>query len=175
MTAAMRSAALVFLACAAIVHAESAAGVKWTPPAGWVAQGPRPMRAATYAIPPEFGEKTGGECGVYFFGGGQGGSVDDNIARWKGQFSDRSGKPATARVATRTVHGLAMTTIDVSGEYSGLGGPLSDGASKVAGYRLLGAIVAAPGGNIFVKCTGPLKTMSINQPKFEQLLSSFQK
>ena len=27
---------------------------------------------------------------------------------------------------------------------------------------------------IFIKCTGPLKTMSVNQPKFEQLLSSFQ-
>jgi len=26
-----------------------------------------------------------------------------------------------------------------------------------------------------VKCTGPLKTMSVNQPKFEQLLSSFHK
>ena len=52
--------------------------------------------------------------------------------------------------------------------------PLSDGASKVAGYRLLGAIVTAPGGNIFVKCTGPLKTIGANQPKIEQLLSSFQ-
>jgi hypothetical protein len=57
-----------------------------------------------------------------------------------------------------------MTTIDVTGEYSG-----------AAGSRLLGAVVAAPGGNIFVKCTGPLKTMSVNQPKFEQLLSSFRR
>jgi len=161
------------LACAIGVRAESAAGVKWTPPAGWTAQGPRPMRAATYVIQPEFGEKSGGECGVYFFGAGQGGSVEDNLARWKGQFTER-GAPASAKVAKRTVHGLPATTIDVSGEYSGLGGPLSDGANKVAGYRLLGAIVSAPGGNIFVKCTGPLKTMSVNLPKFEQLLSSFQ-
>lgn len=164
----------VMLACAIGVRGESAAGVRWTPPADWTAQGPRPMRAATYVIQPEFGEKNAGECGVYFFGAGQGGSIDDNIARWKGQFTER-GAPVPAKVAKRTVHGLSATTVDVSGEYSGLGGPLSDGASKVAGYRLLGAIVSAPGGNIFVKCTGPLKTMSVNLPKFEQLLSSFQR
>ena len=176
-TSAVRSCALLFVCVvsAGTLGADSAAGVKWTPPAGWVAQGPRPMRAATYSIPPEFGEKSSGECGVYFFGVGQGGSVDDNIARWKGQFTDRGGAPAAAKVAKRTVHGLPVTTVDVSGEYSGLGGPLSEGSSKVSGYRLLGAIVAAPGGNIFVKCTGPMKTMSVNQPKFEELLLSFQK
>ncbi len=167
-------ALIVVSMSAAVALAESAAGVSWTRPAGWTAEGQRPMRAATYSIPPEFGEKSGAECGIYFFGTGQGGSVDDNITRWKSQFTNH-GAPAPAKVAKRTVHGIAMTTIDVSGEYSGLGGPLSDGTSRVAGYRLLGAIVSAPGGNIFVKCTGPLKTMSVNEPKFEQLLASFQK
>jgi hypothetical protein len=165
--------ALAVVAATAGVLAESAAGVTWTAPAGWTLQAARPMRAATYAIAPEFGEKNGAECGVYFFGAGQGGSVDDNLARWKGQFTER-GAPAAAKVAKRTVHGLAMTTIDVSGEYSGLGGPLSEGSSSVPGYRLLGAIVSAPGGNVFIKCTGPLTTMGVNQPKFDQLLSSFQ-
>lgn len=169
---AMIAAFAVTLGVAGLL-AETAAGVAWTAPAGWTRQAPRPMREATYALAPEFGEKNAGECGVYFFGAGQGGSVDDNLARWKGQFTVTGGGPAPAKVAKRTVHGLAMTTIDVTGDYSGLGGPLSDGA-KVGGYRLLGAIVSAPGGNIFIKCTGPLKTMSVNQPKFEQLLSSFQ-
>jgi hypothetical protein len=168
------AAALAVLLGTALALAESAAGVAWTAPAGWVRQAPRPMREATYALAPEFGEKSGGECGVYFFGAGQGGSVEDNIARWKSQFTVTGGGSAPAKVATRTVHGIAMRTIDVSGDYSGLGGPVSDGASKVGGYRLLGAIVSAPGGNVFIKCTGPLKTMGVNQPKFEQLLASFQ-
>jgi len=167
-------ALLSVAACSTIVIAESAARVTWTAPPGWAPQPQRPMRAATYLIQPEFGEKTGAECGVYFFGAGQGGSVDDNIARWKEQFTVAAGAPAPAKVAKRTVRGLAMTTIDVSGEYSGLGGPLADGTRRVAGYRLLGAIVSAPGGNIFIKCTGLLKTMGVNQPKFEQLLASFQ-
>jgi hypothetical protein len=42
-------------------------------------------------------------------------------------------------------------------------------------YRLLGAIVEGPGGNVFLKFTGPMKTIAANQAKFEQLLTSFQK
>jgi hypothetical protein len=47
-------------------------------------------------------------------------------------------------------------------------------SSTVPGYRLLGAIIAASGGNIFVKLTGPAKTVAANQQKFEQMLASFQ-
>ena len=156
------------------VRAESAAGVKWTAPAGWTSQAPRPMRAATYAIGPASGDKAGAECAVYFFGPGQGGSVDANVTRWKSQFTGPRGAPAAANVATRTVRGLAMTTIDVSGDYSGMAGPTASVPQTVTGYRLLGAIVEGPRGNVFVKFTGPAKTIAANQPKFEQLLASFQ-
>jgi hypothetical protein len=132
------------------------------------------MRAATYAIAPAAGDKTGAECAVYFFGRGQGGTVDANVARWKSQFTGPRGAPAAANVATRTVRGLAMTTLDVSGDYSGIGGPTANVAQTVTGYRLLGAIVEGPGGNVFIKFTGPMKTMAANQQKFEQLLASFQ-
>ncbi len=73
------------------------------------------------------------------------------------------------------VHGLAITTIDISGEYSGMGGPMAAAPTSNPGYRLLGAIVEGPGGNIFVKLTGPAKTIAANQQKFEQLLNSFEK
>ena len=131
------------------------------------------MRAATYAVAAAPGDTAGAECVVYFFGAGQGGSVEANIERWKGQFTS-AGKPASAVVSRRTVHGVAMTTIDVAGEYSGLGGPMA--ASKpVPGYRLLGAIVEGPGGNIFIKFAGPTKTVAANTAKYNLLLSSFSK
>jgi len=123
------------------------------------------MRAATYTVPPD------GECAVNFFGAGQGGSVDANIERWKGQFHQPGGKPADAQVRKRTIHGLPVTTIDISGEYSGMGGPMAPG-KPVAGYRLLGAIVEGPAGTVFIKFTGPAKTVAANQQKFEQLLGS---
>lgn len=132
------------------------------------------MRAATYTIAPASGDNASAECGVYFFGPGQGGTIEANLDRWKGQFKGADGKVAPAQVAKRTVHGLTVTTIDAAGEYSGMGGPMAASSAPVPGYRLLGAIVAGPGGNVFVKFTGPAKTIAANQQKFEQLLSSFQ-
>ena len=132
------------------------------------------MRAATYPVPPVPGDREGAECVVYFFGPGQGGGVEANINRWEGQFKARDGKPAPAKVNKIDIHGLPVTTIDVSGTYSGMGGPTGT-APVVSDYRLLGAIIEGPGGNVFIKFTGPAKTMAANQPKFQQLLNSFEK
>jgi hypothetical protein len=133
------------------------------------------MRAATYPVAPAPGDREGAECAVYFFGLGQGGSIQANLDRWEGQFKAPGGKPAPAKVTKITVHGLPVTTIDVSGEYSGMAGPTAATAVLVSGYRLLGAIVESPGGNVFIKFTGPAKTMAANQAKFQQLLDSFEK
>jgi hypothetical protein len=153
--------------------AESAAGLRWKAPAGWTTAPAQPMRAATYTVTAAAGDKAGGECGVYFFGAGQGGSVEANLDRWKGQFQPADGKPAAAQTAKRTSNGLTITTIDVSGLYSGLAGPIARGRA-VPGYRLLGAIIEGRSGNIFVKFTGPANTIAANAQKFQQLLASFQ-
>ena len=56
-----------------------------------------------------------------------------------------------------------------------MGGPMKGEKTVKPGYRLLGAIVEGPGGNVFLKFTGPAKTIAANQQKFEQLLASFDK
>ena len=166
---------LAFLGVGAVaLLAESAAGLRWTAPAGWTNEGTRPMRAATYRIAAAPGDRANAECGVYFFGAGQGGTIDANLERWKSQFKGPDGKVAPAQIAKRTIHGLAIVTIDTSGEYSAMGGPMATSAPAVPGYRLLGAIVTGPGGNLFLKLTGPAKTVAANQQKFEQILTSFQ-
>ena len=139
------------------------AGLQWSAPAGWKTGETKPMRAATYLV-------DDAECVVYFFGQGQGGGVQANIERWKGQFSQPDGKPVTAKTGTRTIHGLPVTTVEVAGNYGGMGG-----AAAKPGYRMLGAIIENPGGNLFLKFTGPAKTIAANQAKFEQLLNSFHK
>jgi hypothetical protein len=47
--------------------------------------------------------------------------------------------------------------------------------TQMKGYRLLGAIVEGPGGNVFLKFTGPDKLIAANKQKFYQLVQSFQK
>jgi len=164
-----RTLALVFLS-AVCVLADSGGGVHWTMPAGWKAEAQRPMRLATYTVAP------GGECGVYYFGKGQGGGVEANIDRWIGQFLQSDGKPskAAAKIEKRTVHSLPVTTLDVSGAYTGMAGPTAQPGPAVPGYRMLGAIVEAPEGSIFIKFTGPAKTIAANHAAFQKMLASME-
>jgi len=149
--------------------ADSGAGIQWTAPSNWKAEAQRPMRLATYTIPPAAGDSEPGECGVYYFGQGQGGSVEANITRWIGQFQFKE----PAKRDQRTVHGLKVTTVDISGAYSGMGGPMAKGdAAPKPNYRLLGAIAEGPQGSIFFKFTGPAKTVAQNQAAFDKLLAS---
>ncbi len=85
------------------------------------------------------------------------------------------GRPTEAKIAKRTIHGLAVATIDASGDYTGMGGPMTPSKSVQSNYRLLGAIIEGPGRNVFIKFTGPAKTMAARQGDFEQLLNSFDK
>ena len=160
---------------AAGLSADTVAGLKWTAPAGWKSSGTTSMRAATYALPPAAGDEEGAECVVYFFGAGQGGTVQANIDRWKGQFSAPGGKAAEAKVGKRSVHGLPVTTIESAGDYSGMGGPQVQNPSVKHRYRLLGAIIEGPGGNVFLKFAGPEKTVVAQQQHFEELLGSFER
>lgn len=166
---------LTILLFVSILHAESAAGLHWTPPAGWKSTGTTDMRAATYPVAAAAGDTEGAECVVFFFGKGQGGTVEANMERWKNQFAGPDGKPPAAKVSKRTVNGLPVTLIDATGAYSGMGGPMVKQGAVKQGYRLLGAVVEGPGGNIFLKFTGPGKTVAANQGKFDQMLASFSK
>ena len=158
-----------------VLLAQPAGGLTWKMPAAWKAEPSRPMRAATYTVTPAPGDKGAAECGIFFFGAGQGGSVEDNIERWRSQILGPDGRPATARIDKRGARGMNITMVDSSGAYTGMAGPMSASSRGVPGYRLLGAVVQGPAGNnIFVKFTGPAKTIAANQQKFEELLSSFQ-
>ena len=134
------------------------------------------MRAATYVVPAAAGDSESGECVAYYFGPGQGGSVEANIQRWTGQFQDASGQPVkNADVKHKTVHGLPVTTIDASGTYTGMGGPMMKSKTAKPGYRLLGAIVEGPEGSVFFKFTGPAKTVAANQKAFHEMVASVAK
>lgn len=154
--------------------ADSGAGIHWTVPSSWKSEGERPMRLATYQVSAAAGGQEGGECAVYYFGQGQGGSVAANLDRWIGQFQQANGKPSkdAAKVDKRTIQGLQVTTVDVSGTYTGMGGPRAPAGPPKQSYRLLGAIVEGPQGSVFFKFTGPAKTVGENQSTFQKMLST---
>ena len=158
-------------------YSESASGLSWTAPGTWESQGARPMRAATYVVPPSGGDKEPGECAVYFFGGGQGGSVGANIKRWLGQFQTPDGGPVdkTAQIEDKTISGIKVTTVDVSGTYLFKPAPMSPRAIPKPGYRMLAAIAQGADGPVFFKLTAPEKTAHAAQADFEKMLESLRK
>lgn len=172
-----RVAAVLALSVTSIAPLESApelpaavAGIRWTVPARWTEGRGSSMRVATYAVPGAKGAEAG-ECAVFFFGPGQGGSVDENVARWIRQFE---GSPTPERKESN-VSGLRVTRVRVDGTYLAPGGPAMQSTGKKAGYRLLGAIVEAPEGHVFFKLTGPIATLTAAGAEFDALVASIRK
>ena len=97
------------------------------------------MRAATYAVPAAASDKDNAECVVYFF------RVPTRAAggsRAKPRALEepvpQGGRPAPAQIQKTAIHGISVTTIDTSGAYTGMGGPMNpdpDGAAWVSNAR----------------------------------------
>jgi hypothetical protein len=150
-----------------------AGGVAWTVPAGWEAGPEHQMRIATYRIHAIAGDPEDAECAVYFFGTGQGGTVEANLDRWKGQFTGPDGQsPVPAEINKRVINGLKVSTLAVSGTYGGAGGMMGQAPSPKPHYRMQAAIIEAPQGLVFFKLAGPLNTVAAAENDFNALLGS---
>lgn len=150
---------------------DGAKAIEWTAPSGWKSGPEKPMRAATYLIPATGGDSDGAECAIFL---NIGGGVQANIDRWIGQFSQPDGSQSASKAKQRkeTINGYQVTLVELNGTFNsggmGMGGP----TTPKTGYRLLGAIVEAPGGEVFFKMTGPEKTMNSSAKDFQALLKS---
>lgn len=142
------------------------AGVTWNvqEPLTW-RRPTRPMRNAEYVVTGDGGEAV---MTVFHFPG-MGGAVRDNINRWAGQFTDDSGAAVREPdIQEKTVHGLAVTTVDVRGTFSGGMG----GGGPQPNSRMLAAIVVGPSGPIFFKLVGPESIVEDAKSAFDGLIDS---
>jgi hypothetical protein len=147
--------------------APSACGITWKVPKGWTTlPNVSSMRIATYRTASAPGDPEGAEVAVFYFGQGQGGSVESNVSRWAAQFEPVS-KPAPKKTM---VGGIPVTTVTAEGTYSsGMpGGP----TTPKTGWALYGAIAEGPRGAVFFKLTGPRKTVAKVSPELDELLKT---
>ncbi len=149
-----------------------AAGIAWTVPTGWELGPEHQMRVATYRIHAIAGDPEDAECAVYFFGTGQGGTVDANLKRWAHQFTGPDGQSPPAKIARQVIAGLKVSTLAVSGTYGGAGGMMGQESAPKPNYRMRAAIIEAPQGLVFFKLTGPLNTVAAAENDFNFLLGS---
>src|SRR5262245_34824903 len=151
-----------------------AAGLRFLVPADWArVPAPSDMRAAQFRVPHSNSDAEDAELVLFFFGKGQGGSAEQNVERWTGQFTQPDGKSSkdAAVVTIRTVNGLKQTSVDVGGTYkpAPMGGA---GGAEKPGWRLLAAVVEGDGGPWFWRLTGPDATVAAAKPHFDALLAS---
>ena len=145
--------------------------ITWVDPPAFKRVPPsNPMRKASFVVPRAAGDSEDGELTVFYFGPGQGGSIDANVDRWVKQFGEV--KPDDVKRADREANGLHEHTVELaSGTFSG-GMSMGGAAKPKDNYGLIGGIVETPSGPYFFKMTGPSKTIKQAKPDFYKLLDS---
>jgi hypothetical protein len=148
--------------------------LKYTPPAAWQKETPTSaLRADQYKLPRAAGDTDDGQLAV--FAGGIGGSVEQNIERWKAQFTTPDGQPMPPEALVREsfdVHGLKVTLIDIAGTFNAGAMSMGGGGGPQTNYRMLGGIVETPGGPWYFKATGPTDTLAKYRDDFVGFLKS---
>lgn len=147
---------------------QQAAGgeLAWDAPASFEsAPNPNAMRKATYKIKRAEGDNEDAELSVSQAGG----SVDANITRWIGQFSEQSGDPKRSELK---VNDVKVTVVEVKGTFAS-GMPGMGATTPKPSYAMLGAIAETPSGELwFFKLTGPEKTVTAARADFDKLVNS---
>jgi hypothetical protein len=165
---------LVALSLAAALQATSG-HLDFKAPAGWHTRPPSStMRVAEFVIPHAAGDADDAELIVYFFGAQGGGSAQANIDRWIGQMQEPDGQPAkqAAKTEMRTINGLSVSSVDVSGTYVAEMRPGASEHFNKPGYRLIAAEVETPGGQYYIKVTGPARTVAGAKADIDKFFAS---
>lgn len=139
-------------------------GVAFDIPEGWRSVEPaNSMRAAELHV---------GDCLTTFSVAG--GSVDANIARWAAQVTSAEGRPVEPRISNQTINGLPVTLVELQGTYAD-GMPGTGVSTPRQNWVVLGAIVEAGRGNIFVKLIGPAESANEHAAGWDALIASIRR
>jgi len=147
----------------------SVGGFTFTRPAGWESVTPSsPMRKAELKIV-DAATKGKAEVVFFHFGPGPAGGKKANIDRWFGQFEEGRDKIG-AKVEDVTLGKHAVAFVEAQGTYkSGMpGGP----QTPMTGYALMGAIIEAEQGNVFIKMTGPQALVKSATADFKKMVEN---
>jgi len=141
----------------------------FTRPANWEwVESASPMRKAELKVVDEK-TKAKAEVVFYHFGPGNAGGTQANIDRWFGQFVEPRDK-INAKTEDVAVGKHKVTYVSAEGTYkSGMpGGP----QTPMPNYALLGSIVEASEGSVFVKMTGPKELTQSATADFKKMVES---
>jgi hypothetical protein len=164
------AAAIIALVLPSALHAQATVTLldyRATVPAGWVtAPSTSSMRLAQYTIPGR-DSSVAAEVVVYFFGKGQGGNVEANLARWKAQFSMPDGSAVYEKVERDSSGAFPIAIAEYRGTYARGIGP-GDAANAKSGQSLIAVIAETPRGTLFFQLFGSTGSVT---PQREALIA----
>ncbi len=104
-----------------------------------------------------------------------GGSVEANVERWIGQFSqeDASDTEEHTKQEEKKINGMKVQIVDIQGTYADSAGPFAGNAVQRKGYRMLGAIIETKVvGNYYFKMYGPKETIDEHEKRFMDMIET---
>ncbi|MDK9698533.1 MAG: hypothetical protein OEM52_00085 [bacterium] len=116
------------------------------------------MRLAQYQLVRQGGDSDDGEMALFYLGSNAG-SIDANIERWKGQFTERKDE-STAKLTSSGK--LPVTITELAGTLN-QSAMMSGATGTKEKWRLWAAIVETQAGPYFFKAVGPEKTMKAHR------------
>ncbi len=153
---------------------EAGGSLSYAVPTGWLAETPSSaMRKAQFNLPKQEGDSEDAQLVLFYFGG-EGGSIDDNLKRWAGQFQQPDGSDSMQALqsSTRTVNGLFVTEASVAGTLDAETMPGMGQRVRKEGWRMLAAIIETPSGPYYAKLTGPQATVARWEASFREWVGS---
>lgn len=140
---------------------ESPKSLSWKLPEGWIERDPgSAMRLMEAAAPGPV------EIVIFFFGEGQGGSVESNFERWRSQV-DPTADPVETSLDT---NGLKISILDQSGTLRP--SPMAGVTEPRPGSRMIAAVIEGEGGPWFFRATGPASALAEREPEIVAFLQS---
>jgi hypothetical protein len=142
-----------------------AGGIQLKAPDGWVRKAASSgFVEAEFMLPRAQGDEQDGRLTVSVAAG----SIEQNISRWKGQFG---GNPSKSKQDTFKVAGMDVTLVDFTGTFNDSRGPNAPAVER-PNYRMIAAIIPAKERMIFIKATGPEKTLQQQADKITEFVKT---
>jgi hypothetical protein len=151
-------------------------------PADWKEVEPSPIqkqggRIKSFVLPKAGDDKYDADVLIFYFGG-QGGSVKENVKRWKDMFIPPQGKTPddVAKTEEFKAGKASVTYVDIQGTYKFKKAPFvpDDQAERRPNYRMVGVYFDCEGGPYFIRFVGPAKTVEQYKKGFDEWLKAFE-
>jgi hypothetical protein len=153
-------------------------GLQSRTPADWTSkESTSKFRIKEFRLPAAKEDSTDADLTIFFFGVGSGGSVDDNIKRWKTMLVPPEGKTIedVSKLENKKINGVDVAYFEIAGSYKFKERPFDQKEQPQLrpNYRMIDVIMETKNGPYFIRLVGPAATVEHHKKAFDGWLNAF--